>query len=1030
MYIIKNYNERNFRNYLLNLMKKEAGIIDNYLKIEISIFNNDNKELSIISSILNVSSDNERFLFAKKATIFLNNVVNKLGLNTFTICYKFITSDLKQYNEYLNSLYLNKSTNNKSFHIKIGNNLNFSSNNRFYSKFNSKKILLKQNLNEFNLRKYLFRFLNNTKFSSNYIFIIVKINYQEVFDVKTMFYKTIINLKSNQDKVNYINNVIKYFNDHDYGYHPISGDKIIINWIDSNKILYDRIQRNNKDLIRLSELPNYYDIPWNIDYDTWGKSFSKLDSKILRIDNVKFNENIDYILVEYIKPGEKEIKLFLKSGVIFKFIDKDNTNVYNNFSRYFIDTKETIYFNNNNIYFYFNKNYLPKKFALDLEGNPTDVRSNVLSILVPDNKRNVKIGTYDFETYFGNDGSINLLSVSMFDGEDGKSFYLSDFSNNDSFIDNFFDNLLTAENNGSYWYAHNSAHFDLIFIVKHLIQREGITVTPIYKDGKFLSLKIKYFIDEESYSLTLLDSMLVLLSGLDNLTSIFSLNSHKGIYPYYFPTETNLDYIGEVPAYEYFDSKKVSLNDYNDYKSNFNNNWSLKMETNKYCLNDCFVLYQIIIKFRELMLEYFRVDITKTPTAASLSMRVFRINYLEDKIIPNLPSDIYNILVNSYFGGHVDLYIPESNTKFTVNEIKNKINSQNTDDLEVVNSYDINALYPSVMKNNLFPTELIGYFKGDISLIDEYIVKFGIYKVKVNAPENILHPILPIHQDGKTIYPTGNWIDWYNTLDIENSIKIGYKFEILEGFIFETDDLFSKFVTDLYNLRLKYPKSHPMNYIIKIIMNSLYGRCGIDPNLLTYKFISKKEFNTESYDDWVNFDNFILVGYKDKANRIFSNVAIASAITSFARIKMSEVKNRDDFILLYTDTDSAYTIGKLPDELVSSTELGKFKLEDSYYKFIGLGAKVYGTLNTEGVEKTKVKGFKDNVSLENLENLLVESSHNKLSHEKWFKYMNRGMLTFKISSYDLKLNNNKRICIFENNKFTKTKNISVNKEQK
>nr|YP_009693758.1 hypothetical protein [Inonotus obliquus]BBN21284.1 hypothetical protein [Inonotus obliquus] len=524
--------------------------------------------------------------------------------------------------------------------------------------------------------------------------------------------------------------------------------------------------------------------------------------------------------------------------------------------------------------------------------------------------------------------------------------------------------------------------------------------------------------------------MLVLLSGLDNLSNKFSLDSHKGIYPYYFPKETNLDYIGEVPAYEYFDTKKVSLIDYNNYKSKFNNNWSLKNETNSYCLKDCILLYKIIIIFRDLMLKYFRVDIIKTPTTASLTMRVFRTNYLQDKIIPIMPADIYNVLVKSYFGGHVDLYVPESNSKFTVNEIKDKIKSQNTADLELVNSYDINALYPSVMKDNLYPTDLIGHFKGDITLMDEYQVKFGIYKVKVNVPIDIKHPILPIHQEGKAIYPTGNWIGWYTSVEIENAMKFGYKFEVLEGFIFDTEDLFSKFVTDLYNIRLKYPKTHPMNYIIKLLMNSLYGRFGINPNLLSYKFVNRKNFNSSSYEDWIDFGDFILVGNKDKANRIFSNVAVASAVTAFARIKMSAVKNRDDLILLYTDTDSAYTIGKLPDDLVSSTELGKFKLEDSYYKFIGLAPKVYGTLNTEGVEKTKVKGFKDKVSLENLESLLVESSHNILNHEKWFKNMNKALISVKISPYDLKTNNNKRICIFEENKFSQTKNISVNKDNK
>ena len=45
-----------------------------------------------------------------------------------------------------------------------------------------------------------------------------------------MFYKTIININNKKDKNEYISNVIKYFNEHDNGYKPVSGDKIIITW--------------------------------------------------------------------------------------------------------------------------------------------------------------------------------------------------------------------------------------------------------------------------------------------------------------------------------------------------------------------------------------------------------------------------------------------------------------------------------------------------------------------------------------------------------------------------------------------------------------------------------------------------------------------------------------------------------------------------------------------------------------------------------------------------------------------------------
>ena len=57
--------------------------------------------------------------------------------------------------------------------------------------------------------------------------------------------------------------------------------------------------------------------------------------------------------------------------------------------------------------------------------------------------------------------------------------------------------------------------------------------------------------------------------------------------------------MGEVPSYNYFDSTKVSLIDYNEYKKRFNdiNLWSLKSETIKYCEIDCISLHQVIIYF-------------------------------------------------------------------------------------------------------------------------------------------------------------------------------------------------------------------------------------------------------------------------------------------------------------------------------------------------------------------------------------------------------------------------------------------------
>jgi hypothetical protein len=51
--------------------------------------------------------------------------------------------------------------------------------------------------------------------------------------------------------------------------------------------------------------------------------------------------------------------------------------------------------------------------------------------------------------------------------------------------------------------------------------------------------------------------------------------------------------------------------------------------------------------------------------------------------------------------------------------------------------------------------------------------------------------------------------------------------------------VFKDYVDFLYSLRLQYAKTDPMNFIGKILMNSLYGRFGMDDNFTEAKVIHK-----------------------------------------------------------------------------------------------------------------------------------------------------------------------------------------------
>lgn len=195
--------------------------------------------------------------------------------------------------------------------------------------------------------------------------------------------------------------------------------------------------------------------------------------------------------------------------------------------------------------------------------------------------------------------------------------------------------------------------------------------------------------------------------------------------------------------------------------------------------------------------------------------------------------------------------------------------------------------------------------------------------------------------------------------EMDNAVKLGYKFEILWGYTFKSKNIFKDFVENLYNLRLQYPKSNPLNYIAKIILNSVYGKFGmIDsfPDITIFNdIILFQEFekdHAEDITDIIDLDGKILVKHraiKKDINTLLDsaiethnvNVAIASAITAYARIHMSQFKNNPQFNLFYSDTDSIYIDKPLENNLVSNTELGLMKLENIIEKAIFLSPKVY-----------------------------------------------------------------------------------------
>jgi uncharacterized protein YuzE len=158
-------------------------------------------------------------------------------------------------------------------------------------------------------------------------------------------------------------------------------------------------------------------------------------------------------------------------------------------------------------------------------------------------------------------------------------------------------------------------------------------------------------------------------------------------------------------------------------------------------------------------------------------------------------------------------------------------------------------------------------------------------------------------------------------------------------------------------------------------------------------FNNKKAFNEFMKNsnievlDTIELDDKLLIKYRseDKNQQTMlygnlethnTNVAIASAITAYARVHMSYFKNNPNFKLYYTDTDSAYINKPLPDSMVSNKTLGLMKLENKLKKAIFLAPKLYCYETIDGKIIHKVKGLSHDIDLnmQDFEQLLYKES--------------------------------------------------------
>lgn len=862
----------------------------------------------------------------------------------------------------------------------IWKDVNFKINNKIFSKILFEKLFYQ-----------FWNKIENEFTNDNHMFILFKIKYN-YGDFTSVGKVQRINKSDYSWYIDFIMENMKFKSEY---YNETQIESIVFSYGFKNGKI------NNKESIPINKvnLQNYKDnnLPISMNPMNYGRLINEniLENKILYIlqndkgQTITFNKFDNYNEVEFFKSGIALVKfkdIFINENKFMRIID--------NKKFYFENGKQILF--------------------------QTEMKTEFIAKTEKTRNLSNNFITVDIETYIDEYTLIPFL-ISFYDGKKSYSFGLWNYENVEQMILDCLNSILIRKYNGYKIYVHNLAKFDIIFLFKYLVKVGKIK--PIIHNGKFISVTVGYG-DNNQYQIKFKDSMLLLLYSLESLCTSFGIDEGKSIFPHLFVSENNLGYKGDVPGIK--DFIEITEKEYKNYIQNFkkvSNIWNMKSEAIKYCKIDCTSLYKIIYKFNSIIFKLFSLNIHHHPTLSSLAFNIFRSNFMKDINIPKLSEKIVSDIRQGYTGGAVDMYIPESESGV---EIK---------------CFDVNSLYPSQMQSQLMPVGNPTYFEGDIRKIKSNT--FGFFFCEIIAPEDILHPIIQtrvkINGVTKTIAPVGCWEDMLFSEELYNAEKYGYKFNILWGYTFDSENIFKEYVDFLYNLRSQYPKTDPMNIITKILMNSLYGRFGMNDIFENIEILTKEyypDFENKYIDqitDKIDLGDHILVFYiSPEKEDSDTSVVIAAATTAYSRIHMSQFKNNPNIRLYYTDTDSIYTDSDIHESFVNNKTLGKLKLENVCKRAIFLAAKLYCLETNSNKIITKVKGLKNTSTLtyNDFENLLNKNFILEKSHEKWFRHLTESNISILEQIYSIKVTENKRELIYnENNKLISTKSYKIDKSK-
>ena len=351
-------------------------------------------------------------------------------------------------------------------------------------------------------------------------------------------------------------------------------------------------------------------------------------------------------------------------------------------------------------------------------------------------------------------------------------------------------------------------------------------------------------------------------------------------------------------------------------------------------------------------------------------------------------------------------------------------------DDERIEYIDVCSLYPYVMIEHEYP---VGHPRIITENFQEVTNYFGLVSCRVLPPRKLYFPVLPVKMHNKLLFPLcrtcAQELNTQNNCthnDMERCIEgvwctpelhtaLDYEYKIIK--VFEvwhwenrSKELFASYIKNFLKIKQEssgYPdwaktaaqrqeyidkyldgeniqldakkisKNNGLRKIAKLLLNTLWGRFGMNLNRSRIKFVTSRlewyemlaDENCVIHDVQQANPEILMVVYSERDDMHLgghqTNVPLAAFVTTYARLKLFKTLVTLDKRVLYFDTDSIIFVSdskfkSSPDYPRLGDFLGDWTDETDnrrIIEFVSCGAKNYALFYDDGTFECVVKGI-------------------------------------------------------------------------